>query len=245
MRYGIIADVHSNLEALRAVLDILKEEDIDRFLCLGDIVGYGASPNECVEQIRRLKSEVVIGNHEWGVLHPEILPFFNPVARQAIEWTRKELSWENLKYLSGLEVVKENELFSMVHSSLYEPTGWHYIFSAEKAELSFSRMRGMICFFAHSHQAVIYSKYRQERCRGFAFPEGGEMFIEEDHRYLINPGGVGQPRDGNPQASFAIYDTELKKVEIRRCDYDIDKAKQKILKAGLPSFLAERLAYGV
>ena len=170
---------------------------------------------------------------------------FNPVARQAIEWTRKELFWENLKYLSGLEVVKENELFSMVHSSLYEPTGWHYIFSAEKAELSFSRMRGMICFFAHSHQAVIYSKYRQERCRGFAFPEGGEMFIEEDHRYLINPGGVGQPRDGNPQASFAIYDTELKKVEIRRCDYDIDKAKQKILKAGLPSFLAERLAYGV
>jgi len=245
LRYGIIADVHSNIEALRAVLSILKGQKIDKFLCVGDIVGYGASPNECVEEVKKLNGEVVLGNHEWGVLHPEILPLFNPMARQAIEWTKRELFRENIDYLSHLEVSKENELFSMVHSSLYEPTRWHYIFSPEEAELNFSQMKRKVCFFAHSHQAVIYSKYQGDRCKGFAFPEGGKMGIEENHRYLINPGGVGQPRDGNPQASFAIYDTQSKTVQIRRCGYDIDKAKEKILRAGLPPFLAERLLYGI
>jgi predicted phosphodiesterase len=245
LRYGIIADIHSNLEALRAVLDILKRQNIDRFLCLGDIVGYGANPNECIEEVRNLEAESIIGNHEWGVIHPEIRSFFNPVAKQAIEWTERELSNENQDYLAHLGVVKETNLFSMVHSTLYEPTQWYYIISPEEAELNFPLMKKEIVFFAHSHQAVIYSKHRDENCKGFALPEGGKILLKRGYRYLINPGSVGQPRDGNPQASFGIYDTESRTVQIKRCNYDINKAREKILKAGLPSFLAERLVYGI
>jgi len=245
LRYGIIADIHSNLEALRTVLDILERENIDKFLCLGDIVGYGANPNECVEKVRNLEAEVVVGNHEWGVLHQEIRSFFNPVAKQAIEWTERELSTENQDYLAHMAVVKETNLFLMFHSTLYEPTQWYYIISPKEAEQNFFLMKREIGFFAHSHQAVIYFKPQDENCKGFALPEGGKMLLEKGYRYLINPGSVGQPRDGNPQASFGIYDTKSRTVQIKRCDYDVNRAREKILKAGLPPFLGERLLYGI
>ena len=226
-------------------MDILRKENIDKFLCLGDIVGYGANPNECVEEIRNIEAESIVGNHEWGVIHPEIRSFFNPIAKQAIEWTESELSRENQDYLANLEVVRETSLFLAVHSTLYEPTRWHYITSSEEAELNFSLTEKEICFFAHSHQAVIYFKHRDAHCREFFLPGGGKMLMERGYRYLINPGSVGQPRDGNPQASFGIYDTKSKILQIRRCDYEIRRAREKILKAGLPHFLSERLLYGI
>lgn len=245
MRYGVIADIHSNLEALEEVLSFLEKERVERVLCLGDMVGYGPNPNECVEKVRKTQAFSLLGNHEWAIFFPEIQNSFNPVARKAIEWTSEELSLENKEFLAGLLLKGEIDGFSIVHSTWDKPEEWRYILSLFEAEFNFFILRKDICFFAHSHQAVAYRKKGELDCEEFYFPEGGEITLEEGCRWLINPGAVGQPRDGNPQSSFGIYDAEERKFTFFRIEYEREKTKKKILKAGLPSFLAERLEYGL
>ena len=242
MRYGIISDIHSNLEALTAVLAIFKKSSIDQYLCLGDIIDYGADPSPCVELVKSLNPIVVVGNHEWAFSHPEIIGSFNKYAKKSIVWTLKQVSASQKNYLSSLPLTLEKENFILVHSSLEKPENFNYVFTPEDLQINFQLLKKKICFFGHSHIPGIYI-YDSEERKVRTLPEKKVKF-KNGEKYLINVGSVGQPRDRNPAASFGIYDTEKKTVEIKRASYAIKKAQEKIIRAGLPEFLAERLAVG-
>lgn len=241
MKYGLISDIHGNLEALKAVLGALAEEDPDAYLCIGDIVGYGANPKECIEIVRSLKPEVSIaGNHEWGVLGSLDLDYFSEYAREAINWTKNILSPGEIKYFKSLQLVGSGKNMTLVHGSLEDPKEFYYIFDAAGAEGTIKLLKTQLCFVGHSHVPGIF-------CfdgRIFSAIGGFRAKLAPDKKYVINIGSVGQPRDGDPRASFAVYDESEGSVEIRRVSYDIEEAQRKILRAGLPMSLASRLSEG-
>lgn len=246
MRYGIISDIHGNLEALEQVLEELG--DADEVICLGDVVGYGANPNECCERIRNTCSVILMGNHDAAVIGMMDLQWFNPFAKDAILWTRQQLSQENLKFLKSLRSVKRiDNMLIAVHGSIRDPLE-EYILSEEIALASMKRMppdvRVMFC--GHTHVAEAYEWYPRTKTMGrVSLSRGGSIRILEQAHYIINCGSVGQPRDYNRMASFAVYDVDSGEVTIKRVEYDVDKAAQKIIEAGLPRELAIRLYYGV
>lgn len=243
MRYGIISDIHSNLPALETVVSHLKRE-VDAFICLGDIVGYGAQPNECCELVRELKPIVVAGNHDWGALEKIPSHHFNPYAEEAILWTRDRLSGENREFLSSLPKIQETPLFTLAHGSLRDPLE-EYILSTPQARDTFSLLKTPILFFGHTHiPALFLQREGQLSVFATALGEGAKVKIEKGYRYLINPGSVGQPRDNNPWASAGIFDTDALEVEIRRYEYPIEDAQRRIISARLPLILAERLSFG-
>ncbi len=242
MRYAVISDVHSNLEALGAVLHSIDTIGVDSILCLGDIVGYNADPNECVEIIRERGIVAVMGNHDERVAGIKEPHDFNPIAADAVYWTREELTEENLEYLRGLP----RRL--LLHDGIMMIHGWvndtdRYIMNPHDAEVNFHMLAesgSRLCFFGHPHVAVAYIRERGEV--GYSFDE--QLSLEEEKEYLINPGGAGQPRDRDPRAPFLIYDSDQKTVTFHRVEYDIEKTMEKILYAGLPRTLAERLRSG-
>jgi predicted phosphodiesterase len=246
MKYLIISDLHSNLEALSAVMAMVKRKRFDRVLVLGDLVGYGANPNQTIEIIRRLKQAVVIrGNHDKVASGLESGENFNRAAMQSALWTRNKLTPDNRAYLSRLPqgpVMVDGEIVVSHGTPLDEDA---YIFSDYDAYEVFQAFEFKICFFGHTHLPVIYAVSNQ---RLYTFrPNGDRVRIElvQGYKYMINPGSVGQPRDKNPLASFAIYDSESRSITFKRVEYSIPKAQDKILKAGLPQSLANRLAIGV
>lgn len=240
MKYAIISDIHSNLEALKRVLEEIDKLGVDRTICLGDIVGYGANPNECVEIIKERKIESIVGNHD-VVASGEKEPFnFNPVARGAALWTREMLTVDNREFLHNLPEMREIDGFLIVHGAISDPD--LYVFSARDA---FSELKLMtkwnICFFGHTHVRTYYVLLDGNvRC-----PSDYEFKIESEAKYLINPGSVGQPRDGDPRSSFLIYNSEESVVRFIRQEYDIESAKKKIIKSGLDRRLADRLYLGM
>ena len=241
MRYGLIADIHGNLEALKAVLNDLEKERIDSYLCVGDIVGYGASPKECIEIVRSLKTEASIaGNHEWGILGFLDLDYFNKYAREALIWTKDAIGPAELDYLKSFKLTWVDKKITLVHGSLDEPEEFNYIFNSEGAEATLRAQKTQVSFVGHSHVPGIF--YFDGRASVEA--ESLEVKLEPDKKYVINIGSVGQPRDGDPRAAFGIYDEEAGIVEIKRASYDIEGAQAKILAAGLPASLAARLAEG-
>ncbi len=242
MRYGIVSDIHSNIDALSEVLTILKKSSIDQYLCLGDIIDYGADPSPCVELVKSLNPIAVVGNHEWAFFHPEIIDSFNKYAKKSIVWTVAQVSVSQKKYLNSLPLTQEKENFILVHSSLEEPEKFNYVFSLRDLQMNFQLLKKKICFFGHSHIPGIYV-YNPEERKVEILPET-EVKFENGKKYLVNVGSVGQPRDRNPAASFAIYDTEKEIFGIKRCFYDVKKAQEKIIRTGLPQFLAKRLALG-
>lgn len=241
MRYGLISDIHGNLEALNAVLSEIDKLHVDTILCLGDVVGYGPNPNECVALVRERAAVCLIGNHDEASLGRVDLEFFNYIAREAIEWTMRELNPESSAYLRSLPYTHEFENVLIVHASPDEPRRWNYIISLEDAEQSFAAFEQQLCFIGHSHTPWVID-----------LQPGGRMSVrqeypasfEERHRYLINVGSVGQPRDRNPAAAFGILDTAKKEYTLRRAPYEVGKTQKKIRAQGLPSFLADRLAAG-
>jgi len=239
MRYAIISDIHSNLPALQRVLAELIEADIDRYLCLGDIVGYGAQPNECCQAVQELDVICIRGNHEQGVLQPDFEQWFNATARACLVWTRAQLTAENCAFLQCLEETAQVGNITICHGSIPDPN--FYITSAQGALPSLQAMAGAVGFFGHTHSA----EYFVQREAG-ELPEqrpssaGGTCSVEAGCKYLINPGAVGQPRDGNPQAAYAIYDDESGQIELRRVDYDIAVAQREMLDAGLPTSMSLR-----
>jgi predicted phosphodiesterase len=239
MRYAIISDIHGNLEALESVLDDIKQQEIDSHICLGDIAGYGADPNECVELIKELNCPCVIGNHDAGVLGTTDIGKFNSAARAAIEYHRNVLTNDNKAYLSNLNFTQRIEAFTIVHANLEDPPEWGYVFNSYEAEQLFPYQKDKICFFGHTH---IQCSFQSNTVTPFS--KAGQMKIKTGHKYLINVGSVGQPRDGDPTAAYAIYDLVANAVMFRRVPYDIEKAQQKILDADLPNILALRLAIG-
>jgi len=245
MKYGIICDIHSNLEALNVVLDYLKRvEKIDRFICAGDIIGYGARPNECTEIIRKLKNcYTVAGNHDWGAIGLEDTSFFNRVALEAIEWTGRHLTEDNRNYLGSLATEIEENNFMLVHGSPRDPIN-EYIFEESAFLANLPRIKKNICFVGHTHVPLCFFASSSQEIGGISLDDGTVLEIKPSYKYLINCGSVGQPRDDDPRASCGTYDEETNTIKIKRMKYDIAKTQGEILSAGLPTALALRLVYG-
>ena len=245
LRYAIISDIHANLEALTTVLDKIETLEVDRTVCLGDLVGYNASPNEVVDIIREREIPALMGNHDAVACGLEPPWNFNPIAREAALWTRSSLTEENRLFLHALPTERSlDDRFVMVHGSLQHRD--QYIFSQDVVEANFEllklRHRPMnIAFFGHTHYQITFEK----RPGGMAGLLERVISLLPDRFYLINPGSVGQPRDQDPRTAFAVYDDQACRAEIMRLDYDIDTCHRRILDAGLPAALAERLRSGV
>lgn len=240
MRWGIFADIHGNLEALNTVLTALGKECIDKYLCLGDIVGYGASPGECISEIKKINPVTIAGNHDWAAVNLFNTSYFNPHAKAAVLWTQQFLSYEDKQFLKRLELVYQKDELTLVHGSLDNPEQFEYIFDTSSARQTFELLHTGICFIGHTHTPVIFIKEGEDY--GYSFQARLKLNIRQT--YIVNAGSVGQPRDGNPQASYVVYDSERGELQIKRIAYDIQKAQKKIIQAGLPRNLAERLEIG-
>lgn len=242
-RVGIISDIHGNFAALEAVLKQLDDEGVDQIICCGDVVGYGARPNECVDKVRERNIPTIAGNHDHAALLLTDITNFNEIAKTAVLWTKNVLTEENSEWLRQLPLTlrhRENNAF-YVHASPKEPGEWNYILTMGEARTNFNYFSEQICFIGHSHQPFIIENDEGN----LACPTKPEIEIRDGRRYLINVGSVGQPRDRNWRSCYVIVDFEKKKLEIKRCDYDLEASQKAILDAGLPGELAERLAHGM
>jgi len=241
VRYAVLSDIHANLEALQAVLaDAARRTDA--VLCLGDLVGYGADPVACIEIVAERAQSIVCGNHEHAVAGLIDLEWFNVHARAAAEWTRERLDDDHKTYLASLPLVAEVGDATLVHASPDRPGDWEYLLSAQDGFDAFGAFTTRLCFVGHSHLAGMWSlgSSGPEHRAGAAV----DLELERGRRYLVNVGSVGQPRDRDPRAAYAIWDSERGTVAIRRVVYDVATAREKILLGGLPRFLADRLAWG-
>lgn len=239
MRYAIIADIHANLEALQAALEDSKKAGCTHYACLGDVVGYNANPKECLDIIRGMGMPCVKGNHDEYCSTETNLEGFNPHAAEAVNWTRQQLTDEDRQWLRDLKYLRLVANFSIVHATLDGPQRWGYVFDRLAAAASFTYQNTSVCFFGHTHVPVAF--VRDTVVRGGTY---SKFKVETGRKYFINVGSVGQPRDGVPKATYAIYDLEDGLIELRRVQYDIATTQAKIRAAGLPERLAERLAYG-
>ena len=239
MRYALIADIHSNLEALEVVLNDAKEQKCTHYACVGDVVGYGANPKECLDIVRSMGMPVVKGNHDEYCSSEDDLEGFNPHAAEAVNWTRKQLSKEDRAWLRDLKYIRLVASFSMVHATLDGPQRWGYVFDKLAAAASFTYQNTAVCFFGHTHVPVAF--VRDSMVRGGTY---SKFRVEPGKKYFVNVGAVGQPRDGNPKSGYVVYDLNEGTIELRRLDYDIAKAQKKIMEAGLPQRLADRLSVG-
>ena len=241
MKIAILADVHGNYDALEAVS--LQLGTIDALIVLGDIVGYGSEPDLCVQWVSDHQADCVLGNHDAACVGVLPITWFNPLAADALFWTKNHLSSPSQRYLKKLpQVVSGFADAHWVHGSLRKPLE-EYIDLVGTAKDIFKTQDFQICFFAHTHIAEAYL-FREGKIFNPRFPEGGEILFKPHNRYMINCGSVGQPRDGNPAASFALYDTEKGIVKINRIRYNIQRAADKIVAAGLPEYLSIRLFSG-
>lgn len=232
MTYAIISDIHSNLEALQKALSIIDGRNVDEIICLGDVVGYGANPNECAAIVRERCAAVVLGNHDAAALDVSLAHDFNAIARRAVEWTGKTLTDDHKAWLSSLPLVHRAEDLLFVHASPHLPGDWDYITDAHDAMNAVDYFTEKICFIGHTHVPGIFSG------------RGRAKSVSRDDRHIVNVGSIGQPRDGNPMLSFGIFDSESWEYELIRSDYDIQSAVDKIFQAGLPKELGYRLQFG-
>ena len=239
MKYAIISDVHSNLEALEKAFSEIEKRKIDQIVCLGDVVGYGANPGECLERVREKAQEIIMGNHDRAIEDVALRSDFNPYAREAIEWTASRLNEKQKKFIRTFReiVMDRKKELTWTHGSIHEPQEFHYLFQEEDARPSFERLETRFGFFGHTHVPSLFSQKAKEA----KYLPAGVYQLDKKDRYLINPGSIGQPRDRNPKLSFAFFDSNELTLEILRLDYDNQKAAQKIRKAGLPEYLADRL----
>lgn len=239
MRIAIFGDIHANLEALEAVLRDSEKQKVDQFVCLGDVVGYNADPSACIARVRDLYCPVVKGNHDHDASGNNSLEMMNPVAAQALMWTRLQIDLEQKNWLNRLRLVRQVSDFTITHSTLDQPSSYHYVTNRYDAVSNFHYQFTQICFHGHTHIPKVYIKTDKVREVAAEILE-----IEADSKYFINVGSVGQPRDGDWRASYAIYDEARKLITFRRVEYDIEKTKAKIISAGLPDVLALRLSEG-
>ena len=243
MRILIVSDIHANLVALDTVL--AHAAPFDRVWCLGDVVGYGPEPNACIERLRSFDLLCLAGNHDWAALGKLDLEEFNPDARRAAMWTREQLTPENLAWLGALpeRVPTQAERFTLVHGSPRYPI-WEYVMTPVVARANFDYFDTPICLMGHTHVPVIY-RYRTNDRTATAdlLPENTPVKLNPD-RMMVNPGSVGQPRDGDPRAAFAILDPDALSLTHYRIDYDIVATQTKMEQAELPHRLVTRLSYG-
>lgn len=240
MRYAILSDIHGNLEALDAVLADAASR-ADAIVCLGDIVGYGADPVACIERVAERAQLVVAGNHEHGVAGLLDLDWFNDWAKAAAKWTRRRLDRDHLGWLATRPLVGETDDATLVHASPARPAEWDYLVSADDGYEAFAAFSTRVCFVGHSHRSGAWSLGSSGREHE---PGATEVELQAGRRYLINVGSVGQPRDRDARAAYGVWDVDERRITIRRVAYDVATAQAKILAAGLPAVLAERLTIG-
>ncbi|HVB88219.1 MAG TPA: metallophosphoesterase family protein [Candidatus Dormibacteraeota bacterium] len=246
MRYLIISDIHANLMALDTALAAAKGK-WDKAVCLGDLVGYGPDPNEVVERIRSLEAETIRGNHDKAVAGVEDIDDFNPIARAAVLWTREQLRPENREYLQNLpKGPKAIDGFTIVHGSVYDED--EYVYSPELAVDPLKSAPTPVTFFGHTHLQGGFTLRGEDAQALHTLPGAGresvQLKIESGTNYLLNPGSVGQPRDGDARSGFAIADLKQHTVEFWRVPYDIAQVQQRMTQAGLPQPLVLRLTFG-
>ncbi|MFH1010772.1 MAG: metallophosphoesterase family protein [bacterium] len=226
MRIGFLSDIHGNVEALDVALAALQALRPERLYCLGDIVGYGANPNECIEKVRQTCQAVVLGNHDAALIGHTGIQYFNSYAQEAIVWTSKVITEENLAFLRGIPLALSLHGLLMVHATPRDPAHWDYIFSAREARRHFEVMEEPMAFIGHSHIPAEFSD-------------------EKTGRRIINIGSVGQPRDGDPRLCCGLFDSEIGTFQCIREVYPVQDAAARIRRAGLPEFLAQRLLLGM
>ncbi len=242
MRYCIFSDVHGNLEALKAFFEHAESREQLKYIFLGDIVGYGPNPNECVELLRNRTEHIIMGNHDEATFEENVdIESFNPFARKVILWTRRALKQEHREFLRSLQYEIVHNGIRFVHATPFQPDRWHYIFTSEDAEINFRSFTEQVCFVGHSHQPIIIL---QDPAGEVDSLDPQTYRLEPNHQYIINDGSIGQPRDGSPKACYIIYDSETRKVEFHRVAYDFTITQQKMKDEGIPEYLCKRLQYG-
>jgi diadenosine tetraphosphatase ApaH/serine/threonine PP2A family protein phosphatase len=244
MRYALLADIHSNLSALKAVLDDIDHRGgVEELWCMGDIVGYGPNPGKCIELLRQQKHISVAGNHDLGSIGKQPLFDFNPDAAYVCRWTSKQLSAEDIEYLDNLSLTLEKDDFTLVHGSPREPV-WEYLISKGSAQASFSYLKTRFCLVGHSHIPRIFKQEEDGSCSLIPLSVSIGQVLGKSCM-IVNPGAVGQPRDGDPRASYAIYDSDSRVIRLYRVEYDIGSVQLEMTKKNLPMRLIVRLERGL
>ena len=239
MRFAIFGDIHANLHALHAVLSDAREQLCTHYVCMGDVVGYNAFPGQCIEIVRNLECPVVKGNHDEQASMMGDQEGFNPLAEEAMNWTREQLSPADKEWLRSLRMQRQVRDFTIVHATLDTPHKWGYVFNQLDAAASFSYQHTSVCFIGHTHTPKAYVRDGSVRTIPL-----DTLQLQQGKRYLINVGSVGQPRDSDWRSAYCVYDTNTNEVKLRRIEYDLAGAQQAIIDSGLPRKLAERLAVG-
>lgn len=244
MKYGILGDIHSNLSALDAVLARMDQAGVETLISVGDVVGYGAAPRECIERLRERSAVVVKGNHDAACVGQLDDSNFNPYARAAVAWTRTVLEDDDVRWLQNLPFTATLEHCQVAHGTFHNPEFFDYVLSVTDADPSLDAMTRPVCFVGHSHIPLTVMRFADSPGRS-AYTFDTEMDLSNTTRALINVGSVGQPRDENPLTAYAIYDSDKRRASILRTTYDIELEAARIQEAGLPAVLYERLHLGV
>ena len=246
MRIGFLSDIHSNLEALQVAVEKLESEKVEKIVCIGDIVGYGADPDKCVEIIKQKADVIVAGNHDWACVGKTDITYFNKHGKAAILWTSSALTPQHRSFLAELSLLYADRDWCAVHSTPSDPVKWKYVLSAADAIEQFGHFSQKICFIGHLHVPGMFTDNGEHF--QIVVPherESVEFRLIKDRRHIINIGSVGQPRDGDIRGSVAIYDAKAETVKLIRYEYPVSVTQQKIISAGLPPFLAERIGKGI
>jgi len=241
VKIALISDIHANLEALEAVLSDIAKQSVDNIHCLGDVIGYGCDPVECLKLVDEHCDVKLMGNHEFAALGLLGMNDLNQFARQSMDWTKKQLTDHEFALIADFEIDAVREGCYLVHSSPFEPDRWHYILREDEAAQGFSSLKQQIGFFGHSHLPMIFSQSSEGTIR---VKSGHDFDPDEETRYLINVGSVGQPRDNDPQSSYVVFDTAAVSVAFRRVEYDYKTTQAKMTRAEMPAVLIERIEIG-
>jgi len=244
MKYGILGDIHANLSSLETVLAAFRAEGVDHVISVGDVVGYGAAPRECIDLVRSVKATVVKGNHDAACVAEIDVLYFNNYAREAVAWTQGVLTREETRWLAGLPMTAHLDHCSVSHGTLHEPELFNYLQSTTDGDPSLDLMELPVCFVGHTHVPVALLRTHDDPLRT-AYTIDAVVDLSEAYRALVNVGSVGQPRDEDSRAAYALFDTNESTITIKRVEYDIELEASRIRNAGLPTVLADRLFLGV
>ncbi len=245
MLYGVFSDIHSNFEALKKVLDFFRKNKIQNFICCGDIVGYCPQPIECLNAIRAIDNlAIVAGNHDWAVCGKVDTRWFNTLAVEVIELVKKELSGDMLDYMANVPEFVENKEFTLVHGSPRKHLT-EYLLEESQILDNLEFWKTPVCFVGHSHFPLYFEYNADKNISTDVIRSPRKIILNKGSRYILNPGSVGQPRDGNPFASCAVYDSESKSFEVFRLKYDVEKIQKLMEEKKMPRPFSERLKFGL
>ncbi|MGB2578851.1 putative phosphodiesterase [Elusimicrobium simillimum] len=247
MRYGVFSDLHANYQALRVVLDKFREENVEGYIFCGDLVGYGPSPQACVQTVKKLPNlAIVMGNHDKALTDPAIITFFTPDSIIPIMLANREMTSENFKFMSTLPEKYLGTEFSIVHGTFFDPYK-EYLLTPRQFKDNAAKWPGNVCFVGHSHIPFIMRSQNGGPAKIELFPSNSDTEVQlyDDSRYMINPGSVGQPRDENPRASAGIFDSDKNTFKLIRAEYDVKETQRKMAEKNFPQRLIDRIALGL